>query len=305
VVLAADIETAAKPAVSAINGKVQFGGGIADYKGSTSDELLYGAGSLSVPLGDMFGLQADFAAQDMFGETAVGGNVHLFTRDPGSHLFGVIAGYADAGKANTYWAGGEAEFYHNNLSLELAAGYLNIDPKFGSSKDKMFAFADVAFYPVENVRLAIGGSSVANFETGHATMEYLLDAMPVSLNLKAEVGEDKFAAVTAGMSFYFGGDDSSKSLMGRHREDDPKNRVLDIFGAGAAAFVSGAAVAVPAPVPAPVPGPVVVPPVVVPPAAEPVVVPPVVVAPVTSRPVECTPNYIYSEKSGRCVPMVY
>jgi hypothetical protein len=239
--MAADVEASALPAVSAINGKIQLGGGYADFSGSDGDEILYGAASLSMPLGDMFGLQADFAVKDVLGETAVGGNVHLFMRDPNSHLIGVLAGYGDAGNANAYWAGGEAEFYLDSVSLELAAGYMNVDPQFGSSSDELFAFADVAFYPVDNLRLTLGGSSVAGFESGHASLEYLLDAMPVSLNVKGEVGEDSFAAVTAGVSFYFGGDDASKSLKRRHREDDPRNRVLDIFGAGAAAFAGGTA----------------------------------------------------------------
>lgn len=237
--VAADVDPTTLPAVSAFNGKIEFGGGIADYDASSSDEVLYGAASLSMPLGDMFGFQADIAVKDMFGETAVGGTAHLFMRDPNSHLFGVIAGYGDAGTASSFWAGGEAEFYLDSVSLELAAGYMGVNPNTGSNSDELFAFADVAFYPVDNFRLALGGSSVAGFESGHASLEYLLDAMPVSLNLKAEVGEDSFAAVTAGVSFYFGGDDSSKSLKRRHREDDPRNRVLDIFGAGAAAFGSG------------------------------------------------------------------
>jgi hypothetical protein len=239
--LAADVDMGVMPAVSAINGKFEFGGGIADAKGFSSDEVIYGAASLSVPLGNMFGLQADFAAKNMFNDTAVGGNLHLFTRDPGSHLFGVIAGYGDGGKANAGWIGGEAEFYLDRVTVEASAGYINVDPQNGGKKDKFFGFADVAFYPVDNLRLALGGSSVASFESGHVTAEYLLDAMPLSLKLKGEVGEDSFAAVTAGVSFYFGGNQSDKSLIRRHREDDPRNKVLDIFGAGAAAFGSGAA----------------------------------------------------------------
>ncbi len=118
---------------------------------------------------------------------------------------------------------------------------MNVDPNNGRSRDKAFAFGDVAFYPVENFRLALGASSVAGFESGHATAEYLLDAMPISFKVKGEVGENKFTAVTAGVSFYFGGDSPTKTLMRRHREDDPRNKVLDIFGAGAAAFGDGAA----------------------------------------------------------------
>jgi hypothetical protein len=250
--LAADVDYASTAAVSAINGKVEFGGGVADDSDNSSDGVFYGAASISFPLGDMFGLQADLAAKNMFNDTAVGGNVHLFMRDPNSHLIGLIAGYGDAGEANAAWAGGEAEFYLGNVTLEASAGYLNVDPNNGSSKDKVFAFGDVAFYPVENFRLALGASSVAGFESGHATAEYMLDTMPISFKLKGEVGENKFAAVTAGVSFYFGGDSPTKSLMRRHREDDPRNKVLDIFGAGAAAFGGGTAGVAGTPTPPPV-----------------------------------------------------
>ncbi len=238
---AADVGVANPQAVSAINGKVEFGAGFADYDLGSSDEKFYGSAVLSMPLGDMFGLQADFAVQDIFGETAIGGTGHLFTRDPNSHLLGVIAGYGDAGNANAFWAGGEAELYLDQVSFEMAAGYMNLDPNLGSSSDELFAFADVAFYPVDNLRLNLGVSSVANFESAHATAEYMLDAMPVSLSLKGQVGEDDFKSLTAGVSFYFGGNDPTKSLKRRHREDDPRNRVLDIFGAGAAAFAGGPA----------------------------------------------------------------
>lgn len=250
-VRAADPDMGAMPAVSAINGKIEIGGGFSDFDGSSTDEILYGAASLSVPLGDMFGLQGDLGVTHMFGETGVGGNVHLFTRDPNAYLLGAIAGYADVGPANAYWFGGEAEVYMDNMTLELAAGYLNVNPNIGSSSDELFAIADLAFYPVENLRVSLGGSSIAGFESGNIAAEYMLDSMPMSLKFKGEVGEDKFVAATAGISFYFGGNDSTKSLMRRHREDDPRNRVLDIFGAGAAAFGGGTPAAGPGPAPDP------------------------------------------------------
>ena len=53
--------------------------------------------------------------------------------------------------------------------------------------------------------------------------------VPVSLKLDGRVGEEGFASVMAGVSLYFGGED--KSLIRRHREDDPPVYSLDIFGA--------------------------------------------------------------------------
>ena len=192
--LAADMDMGTMPAVSAFNGKIEIGGGVADFDGASSDEILYGAASLSLPVGDMFGLQADFALTNAFGETGVGGNVHFFTRDPNSYLFGVIAGYGDVGPADAFWAGGEAEFYLDNVSLELAAGYLNVNPNGASSSDEFFAIADIAFYPVENMRLSLGGSTIAGFASGNLAAEYMLDSLPMSFKLKGEVGEDKFVS---------------------------------------------------------------------------------------------------------------
>jgi hypothetical protein len=246
--VAADIDIAKLPAVSAINGKIEIGGGFADLEAINSDELFYGAGSISLPLGDAFGLQVDGAVKDVFGETMVGGGMHLFMRDPSSYLIGGIAGYSDVGDANVAWVGGEAELYLENVSLELAGGYMNVDPNVGSNDDEFFGFADAAFYPMENLRLAIGASSVANFESAHAKVEWMLDSTPLAFTLEGRLGEDDFSSVTAGISFYFGGNQSDKSLMRRHREDDPRNRVLDIFGASAA-FVGGETLGEPEPDP--------------------------------------------------------
>ncbi|MFT3672529.1 hypothetical protein [Aestuariivirga sp.] len=227
------------PAVSAVNGKLEAGGGYADLDGVNGDGVWYGAGSISVPLGFSFGAQADFSVGNAFDETGVGGALHLFTRDPNSHLFGLIGGYSDVGNGHLAFVGGEAEWYLDNISIETAAGYLNANPDSGSSKDRFFAFGDLAMYATDNFRLSVGASSVAQFESANVQAEYLLDSMPVSFKLRGTIGEDGYVAATAGVSFYFGGDDANKSLIRRHREDDPRNRSLDIFGTGAGAAALG------------------------------------------------------------------
>ena len=47
--------------------------------------------------------------------------------------------------------------------------------------------------------------------------------------LDGRLGEDGYTSVMAGVSLYFGGED--KSLIRRHREDDPPIYGVDIFGA--------------------------------------------------------------------------
>ena len=56
---AADVEgKTSLPAVSAINGKFELGGGFGDLDNLDSSGVFYGAGSLSIPLGETFGFHA-------------------------------------------------------------------------------------------------------------------------------------------------------------------------------------------------------------------------------------------------------
>ena len=233
---AADMEAALARAVAEPNGKIEIGGGWADLDSFGTDTSYYGAGSFSIPLGDTFGAQVDFAATHMFGETAVGGAAHVFTRNPDSYLLGAYGGYADFGNASGAWIGPEAEVYLGNISLEATGGYFNVNPDIGASQDKAFAFVDAGLYATDNLRFTVGASSVAGFESAHAGMEWLLTdvGMPLSFKTNAQIGEDHFYNLTAGLSFYFGGPD--KSLIRRHREDDPRNRVLDLFSSGGVAI---------------------------------------------------------------------
>ena len=228
--MAADIEaTGPLPAVSGINGKVEIGGGFADINDFNSDEVFRGGAALSFPVGDMFGIQADLTALDVFGETAVGGALHAFTRDPNSYLLGAYGGYVDAGPSNIWYIGPEAELYLGNVSIEAVGGYMDISNGVGS---EFYAVGDVALYATDNLRLAVGGGTVAGFESAHAGLEWFMGdtGLPASVTLDGRIGEDGFSSVMAGFSVYFGGED--KSLIRRHREDDPRLRFFDIFNAG-------------------------------------------------------------------------
>lgn len=238
---AADIESpAALPAVSALNGKIELGAGWAEIDEFGEDELFRGGASLSLPVGDMFGLQADVGVVDVFGETAAGGNLHAFTRDPESHLLGAFGGFADVGNGDIWFAGPEAELYLENFSVEMVAGYMKVDLDGESASDEFFAVGDIGFYATENLRLTAGARSVAGFESGRLAMEWLMTGavgMPASFTLEGRAGEDGLASISAGFSLYFGPEE--KSLIRRHREDDPPNYYLDIYGAAGAFLETG------------------------------------------------------------------
>jgi hypothetical protein len=123
------------------------------------------------------------------------------------------------------------------ISIEATAGVMDLGGDLNGTK--FYGVGDLALYATDNLRLTVGASSVANFESAHLGAEwYLADiGLPASLTVNGRAGEHGFTSIMAGFSFYFGGED--KSLIRRHREDDPRNRSLDIFGAGGAVLGGG------------------------------------------------------------------
>lgn len=239
---AADLDVSGNlPAVSAVNGKIDLQGGLADGNGVSSDELLFGGAALSMPLGDDWGLQADLAALRVFDETSLGGTLHLFTRDPSAYLLGGIGGYVDTGNGHMIWGGAEAEAYLGNITLRGIAGLSDVHVSGpGGDGTDFLGIAEVGFYAHDNLKLWVEGSTVAQFEAVGAGAEWLLQdslGMPVSLKLSGGIGENGYTAATAGVAFYFGGNEEDKSLIRRHREDDPDieafpGGAVNVFGAG-------------------------------------------------------------------------
>jgi opacity protein-like surface antigen len=224
------VEPGCVSAVSAVNGKVEGAGGYADSENEKGDFAWEAGGSLSLPLGCLLGFQADIGASNKLDETQYGAIGHLFIRDPQTYLFGVTGGGVDGDDTKLYAVGPEAEVYLGNLSLEAWGGYLNIDPDDGGGKDSGFIIGDVAYYLTDDLRLSVGGKVVDEQQGLRAGFEYQIGGMPMSVYSKADYGDDDFFSILGGLRFYFGGED--KSLIRRHREDDPRNRTFDLLTQG-------------------------------------------------------------------------
>jgi len=107
-------------AVDGVNGKIEgFGGGYAT-KG------LYGTlGSLSLPLGDQFGVQFDGAAGSFASRFIGMGGAHLFWRNPQQGLVGVYGDYThwdQYGGVHYSHIGPEGEAYLGRWTLHGVAG---------------------------------------------------------------------------------------------------------------------------------------------------------------------------------------
>ena len=231
----ADIGKGDLPAVSAINGKIEFSAGWADIDPIDPTAVFQGGASLSIPVGDRFGLQADIAALSEFGDTYRGAALHAFTRNPDSYLLGLAGGFGAANAATFQFIGPEAEFYADRVSIEAWAGFMNLDLA-GVQSSQFFGFGDVAYYPDDNLRLSVGASTVAGFKSGHINGEWQFSdsGLPLSLTAEGRVGDAGYVTASLGLKLYFGAED--KTLIRRHREDDPRNRSLDISQAAGSAF---------------------------------------------------------------------
>ena len=216
-------------AVDGINGKVD------GFGGRLTNRTIYGVGgALSVPLGRSYGLQVDGTVGkfDNRAIQAVGG--HLFWRDPSSGLIGLYGSFTNwnsgFGQARVGQLGFEGAWYWNRFTVEGVAGVefgnevtgqvgsfinnIDIDTRF-------FDKINVGYYFHDNFKAFVGhrylgGKHAAAFGAELALPIPRSTAM-ASLFVEGRAGE--YTGVWGGLKMYFG--KSDKTLIRRHREDDP------------------------------------------------------------------------------------
>lgn len=241
-VSAADVEEYAeesKPAVSGLNAKLDVQYNYIDYSSIDGHvDSPSAIGSITFPVGHSFGLQIDagvthYEASSLSASaTMAAGAAHLFWRDPDLALVGLYAHYADisfsgGGSSLGLWRlGAEAELYLDRVSIE---GFAGADFADASASNLDFFSGDlrVAFYATENFRIHGGVMHQFDQTFGRFGAETMLPLGDNNISLYADgvFGSD-VEAVRGGIRIYFG--ESGKSLVARHREDDPQSR-LDSF----------------------------------------------------------------------------
>jgi hypothetical protein len=226
------------PAVDGINGKIAgYGGGENGSKG------FYGTvGSLSIPLAQQWGLQLD---GDLGSNSGIGyhaGAAHLFWRDPSIGLLGAYISYLhDNGtenavlghiSANTARFAAEGEYYLNRWTLKGLAGVETVSINSNvvplSVPNRFFAHASIGYYVTDNFKLSAGHAYTfgTHFLTLKAEHGFALGGgRMASLFAHGWVGEGGNNGALAGLRIYFGQRD--KSLMDRHRQDDPEDTFDD------------------------------------------------------------------------------
>lgn len=215
------------PAVSGPNGKWEFALG----PSGPGPISVRGAGSVSLPVGERFGVQFDAAVSGSASGWLAGGAMHAFTRDPDRYLFGMASAVVRGPTGTLGVVGAEAELYMDDFSLEAWAGVAGIDYDVLPDVAGFFLMADAAYYFTDDLRASVGVSHLLGVNGLRLGMEYQLSewSMPVSVTADARLNTDGSYSLMAGLKGYFGGEE--KSLKDRQRQDDPPNRVLSLFTA--------------------------------------------------------------------------
>jgi len=217
------------PAVSQINGKISAEGG-----GGAGHPLGEGIGSITAPVGHSFGVQLDGGVGSSNGNMVWGVAGQGFWRDPNIGLLGVFSTHmhldlslpGENGVQLTR-TGVEGEYYFAQFTPSVQIG----DQTSGAHRGA-FGVLNLSWYPLDNLELKGGADLNPGRDLALLSGEYQLglSSLP-GLSVFAESGisgsRDNYALV--GFRYYFGPD---KTLIRRHREDDPPALVINqILGA--------------------------------------------------------------------------
>ena len=228
------------PAVSAPNGKIEFDAGALNLPGPIF--MARAAGTVTVPIGERFGLQADLSASTAPGFITTGA-LHLFTRDPAAYLIGGTLGFVRSPGATVLAAGPEAEIYLDRWTLEAWGGVAVAYPTAAAMPNRVgpFVMTNAAYYVTENWRLSLGVSWLDSYGALQVGSEYLIEGLSVPLAVTTElrVGQDGASRAMIGLRGHFG-PDPNKTLMRRHREDDPADRGSALYAAIGGQTLGGA-----------------------------------------------------------------
>lgn len=209
-------------AVSELNGKVAYSGGSMEGDGGQN-----GFGSVSLPIADHFGLQADGLYTNVSDRDFYGAGGHLFWRDWDKGLLGITGATLQEDDIIAGLVAAEAEYYLNRFTLAAGAGVATIDydesvPFIDANPTDFYGSLGLRYYPLDDLMLAGSYAYVFDDSLVLGELEYQTPIDGLTFFAEFADGENDYEHALFGVQFYLG---KSKSLIRRHREDDPPSIV--------------------------------------------------------------------------------
>jgi hypothetical protein len=140
----------------------------------------------------------------------------FFWRDPDVALAGLFVSHGEINDNHTTRYGAAGQLYLGQFDISAQAGY----QEHNRGKDGAFGKIELGWYPVDDVRVYLGGDFNRIANMGLAGIEFRpgFEALPgMTLFLDGQIGENDHEGLLAGVRFYFG---ESTTLIDRHRRDD-------------------------------------------------------------------------------------
>ena len=184
-------------------------------------------------LGHSFGLQADGALGRIDEDTMGGGGLHLFTRDPSRYLLGLYGSY-HTWNVHRHLAGGRrgpalpAAASRSTGSAAMKASPFPRRSAASRSRPARRSCLRAGRSRLLPDRRPQGSTAATATSTRQASVPRAssiscapIDS-PISLFAKADFGEEEYNRITGGLKIYLG-PNPDKSLIARHRTEDPEN----------------------------------------------------------------------------------
>ena len=189
--------------------------------GNVDSQTAKGIGtSVSVPVGEDFGLQIDGLAGEINPEDFAGVGLHAFWRRRGLGLLGLTASHTELADVDASRVGVEGEYYLDRFALAAHGGYQD-----GDIDESGFGMFEGRYYPIGDLMLSAGMALSDGHERYGLGAEYQTPVEGLSVFASLATGEDDYDHAFIGLRFYFGG--AHKPLIRRHREDDPANHLFE------------------------------------------------------------------------------
>lgn len=217
-------------AVSEINGKLSYAGGLMDgFSGQNFD------GSVTVPVMQQFGFQADGLYSRISNLSFDGGAGHFFWRDPQVGLLGITGGYLYRSGVDSYQVGIEGEYYWRRFTFSAFGGvgsikYAQPVPFISTDPTRAIGKISAGYYPIDNLLASASYTTEFHNNLVEGNLEFQTPIRGLALTGEAAIGNHHYDQMLFGIRYYFG---RNKHLIDRHRQDDPPSMVQQLlYGLG-------------------------------------------------------------------------